>query len=105
MFLTSIYCSADDSGVFYGIKYYNDMLLQSSEQGNVQSEMLLHKDPDMFTFRQGWTFPRKVSFNGDECVMPQPDDYPSLPNSAQPTSHATFFIIMLMSLFVNVISL
>ncbi|KAK1402160.1 COBRA-like protein 6 [Heracleum sosnowskyi] len=100
------YGNINDSGVFYGIKYYNDMLLQSGEQGNVQSEMLLHKDPDMFTFRQGWTFPRKVSFNGDECVMPQPDDYPSLPNSAQRSSQATFFnSIMLLPLFVSVITM
>ncbi|KAL1802137.1 hypothetical protein ACET3Z_030784 [Daucus carota] len=98
------YGSINDSGVFYGVSLYNDMLLQSGPQGNVQSEMLLHKDPDMFTFRQGWTFPRKVSFNGDECVMPQPDDYPSLPNGAQPSSPATL-IIMLLSLLFSVLAL
>lgn len=41
------------------------MLLQAGPNGNVQTEMLLQKDPDMFTFREGWGFPRKVSFNGD----------------------------------------
>ena len=104
-FLKYIHCCADDSGVFYGVSLYNDMLLQSGPQGNVQSEMLLHKDPDMFTFRQGWTFPRKVSFNGDECVMPQPDDYPSLPNGAQPSSPATLLFIMLLSLLFSVLAL
>uniref|UniRef100_A0A175YFQ1 COBRA C-terminal domain-containing protein n=1 Tax=Daucus carota subsp. sativus TaxID=79200 RepID=A0A175YFQ1_DAUCS len=100
------YGSINDSGVFYGISLYNDMLLiQSCAQGNVQSEMLLHKDPDMFTFRQGWTFPRKVSFNGDECVMPQPEYYPSLPNGAQPSSPATLLIIMLLSLLFSVLAL
>lgn len=67
-------CISDDSGVFYGIKHYNDMLLQSGDGGNVQSEILFHKDPEMFTFREGWVFPRKVIFNGDECVMPSPHE-------------------------------
>nr|POE45228.1 flavonol 3-sulfotransferase [Quercus suber] len=70
----------NDTGVFYGIQYYNEMLLQAGPNENVQIEMLLQKDPDMFTFRKGWGFPRKVSFNGDECVMPSPDRYPRLPN-------------------------
>ncbi|XP_071740401.1 COBRA-like protein 6 [Rutidosis leptorrhynchoides] len=76
----SQYGSINDSGVFYGIYHYNDMLLHSGNGGNVQSEMLLHKDPGTFTFREGWVFPRRVIFNGDECVMPQPHEYPTLPN-------------------------
>lgn len=68
--------------MFYGIQYYNDMLLQAGEGGNVQTELLLNKDPATFTFREGWAFPRRISFNGEECVLPQPDDYPRLPNSA-----------------------
>ncbi|CAH9125594.1 unnamed protein product [Cuscuta epithymum] len=76
------YGDINDTGMFYGIKYYNDMLLQAGESGNVQTELLLNKDPAMFTFKEGWAFPRKVSFNGEECVLPQPDDYPQLPNSA-----------------------
>ncbi|KAL6964414.1 COBRA-like protein 6 [Sarracenia purpurea var. burkii] len=75
------YGDINDTGMFYGIRYYNDMLLQSGENGNVQTEMLLHKDAGIFTFREGWAFPRKISFNGDECVIPLPDDYPRLPNS------------------------
>ncbi|KAK7856020.1 cobra-like protein 2 [Quercus suber] len=83
----------NDTGVFYGIQYYNEMLLQAGPNENVQIEMLLQKDPDMFTFRKGWGFPRKVSFNGDECVMPSPDRYPRLPNSAHNVSKRPEFLI------------
>ncbi|KAK6945644.1 COBRA, plant [Dillenia turbinata] len=74
------YGHINESGVFFGIQSFNDLLLQSGETGNVQTEMLLHKDAGIFTFREGWGFPRKISFNGDECVMPPPDEYPRLPN-------------------------
>ncbi|XP_071935920.1 COBRA-like protein 6 [Coffea arabica] len=77
------YGQINDTGMFYGIQYYNDMLLQSGESGNVQTELLLRKDPGLFTFRNGWAFPRKISFNGDECVMPLPDEFPRLPNADQ----------------------
>lgn len=73
---------SDDTGMFWGIEFYNDMLLQAGESGNVQTEMLLQKDSGIFTFREGWGFPRRILFNGDECVMPLPDDYPRLPNNA-----------------------
>ncbi|KAK2660951.1 hypothetical protein Ddye_007484 [Dipteronia dyeriana] len=52
------------------------------ESGNVQTEILFHKDEGIFTFGQGWVFLRRVMFNGDECVMPPPDIYPTLPNNA-----------------------
>ncbi|KAL9684747.1 hypothetical protein QQ045_022188 [Rhodiola kirilowii] len=73
---------ADDTGMFYGMKFYNDLLMEAGALGNVQSEILLQKDKDTFSLRQGWAFPRKVYFNGDECMLPPPDAYPSLPNSA-----------------------
>ncbi|MBA0591739.1 hypothetical protein Gorai_008741, partial [Gossypium raimondii] len=81
--LQGILASEDhyDSGMFWGVEYYNDMLLQEGEVGNVQSEMLLHKDEGIFSFREGWVFPRRILFNGDECVMPPPDDYPRLPKN------------------------
>lgn len=56
--------------------------MEAGPFGNVQSEVLLQKDKDTFTFKQGWAFPRKVYFNGDECFLPPPDSYPFLPNSA-----------------------
>ncbi|XP_031380935.1 COBRA-like protein 6 [Punica granatum] len=77
----------NNTGMFWGIKSFNDLLLQSGESGNVQTEMLLRKEPSDFTFREGWAFPRKISFNGDDCVMPQPDDYPRLPNAAMAHDH------------------
>ncbi|PKA46502.1 COBRA-like protein 1 [Apostasia shenzhenica] len=99
------YGHANDAGVFWGIKYYNEMLLQEGELGNVQSEMLLQKDPNIFTFRGGWPFPRKISFNGRECVMPTPDKYPALPrgSSAPPPlrllSQLSFLSLIIVFLF------
>lgn len=88
------YGAMNDTGMFYGIKTYNDML---REGGNVQTEMLLHKDEGVFTFKQGWAFPRKVSFNGQQCVMPQPDHYPTLPNShSHPLSTSSSFTLLLL---------
>ena len=72
------------------MKYYNDLLMEAGPLGNVQSEVLLRKDKDTFTFKQGWAFPRKVYFNGDECMLPPPDTYPFLPNSA----HQDLFSIL-----------
>lgn len=79
---------ADDTGMFYGMKFYNDLLMEAGPSGNVQSEVLMKKDKDTFTFKQGWAFPRKVYFNGDECQMPPPESYPFLPNSAPGCSSA-----------------
>lgn len=76
--------------MFYGMKYYNDLLMEAGPQGNVQSELLLQKNKDTFTFKQGWAFPHKVYFNGDECMLPPPDTYPFLPNSAT-ANPVTFF--------------
>ncbi|CAB4298295.1 unnamed protein product [Prunus armeniaca] len=94
------YGNINDTGMFWGIKSYNDMLLASGQSGNAQSEMLLHKDPGIFTFREGWTFPRRISFNGDECVMPPPDEYPTLPNSATTSRPSLVFFSFLILAFV-----
>ncbi|XP_068307811.1 COBRA-like protein 4 [Pyrus communis] len=75
------YQSVNDTGMFYGMKFYNDLLMEAGPSGNIQSEVLMQKDQNTFTFKQGWAFPRKVYFNGDECMLPPPDAYPSLPNS------------------------
>ncbi|RLN41134.1 hypothetical protein C2845_PM01G18060 [Panicum miliaceum] len=76
------YGAINDTGMFYGLKFYNDLLMEAGPFGNVQSEVLMRKDASTFTFSQGWAFPRKIYFNGDECKMPPPDSYPYLPNSA-----------------------
>jgi len=80
---------SDDTGMFWGIEYYNEILLQEGELGNVQSEMLLRKYPGIFTFQDGWAFPRRVLFDGHECVMPSPDAYPSLPKGSTAAPHYT----------------
>ncbi|KAI4367428.1 hypothetical protein MLD38_023166 [Melastoma candidum] len=79
----------NDTGMFWGIQFYNDMLLQSGDYGNVQTEILLNKDPKMFTFSEGWAFPRKISFNGEQCVMPSLEDYPRLPKTSATTTAAS----------------
>ncbi|XP_044490422.1 COBRA-like protein 6 isoform X2 [Mangifera indica] len=86
----------NDSGMLWGIREYNDVLLEAGDKGNVQTEMLLHKDPGTFTFREGWAFPRRILFNGDECVMPLPDDYPRLPNTAHSASFTILFSLLLL---------
>lgn len=68
--------------MLWGVKYYNDLLMQAGPLGNVQSELLFRKDQATFTFDKGWAFPRRVYFNGDNCVMPPPDAYPWLPNAS-----------------------
>ncbi|XP_057808026.1 COBRA-like protein 6 isoform X2 [Salvia miltiorrhiza] len=96
----NVYGNINDSGVFYGIQYYNDMLLQSGKNGNVQTEILLHKDED-FTFKEGWGFPRKISFNGQDCVMPSPDDYPRLPNAGRFQTPPHYVVLLLLLLMLS----
>ncbi|CAA2989815.1 COBRA 4, partial [Olea europaea subsp. europaea] len=79
------YASINDTGMFYGMKFYNDLLMEAGPSGNVQSEVLMQKDKNTFSLKQGWAFPRKVYFNGEECMLPPPDSYPSLANSAHPS--------------------
>ncbi|GER46005.1 COBRA-like protein [Striga asiatica] len=76
------YQSINDTAMFYGMKFYNDLLMEAGPLGNVQTEILLRKDKDKFTLKHGWAFPRKIYFNGDECRLPPPDAYPTLPNIA-----------------------
>ncbi|XAR71311.1 hypothetical protein NMG60_11028516 [Bertholletia excelsa] len=76
------YSSINDTAMLWGVKFYNDLLMQAGPLGNVQSELLFRKDPSTFTFNQGWAFPRRIYFNGDNCVMPAPDSYPYLPNTS-----------------------
>ncbi|CAM8921724.1 unnamed protein product [Rhodiola kirilowii] len=63
-----------EAAMFWGVKFYNDRLLQAGSVGNIQSELLLGKDPS-FTYENGWAFPRRIYFNGDNCVMPSSDAY------------------------------
>ncbi|KAI3872360.1 hypothetical protein MKW92_041701 [Papaver armeniacum] len=93
----------NDTGMFWGIPFYNNMLMQPAvESGNVQTEFLFKKDPG-FTFGGGFAFPVKISFNGDLCVMPPPDQYPRLPNSSFSLSSNSRPILF--SLFLLLLSL
>ncbi|CAN6470759.1 unnamed protein product [Victoria cruziana] len=102
----SSYGVINDTAIFWGIKYYNDMLLEAGPLGNVQSELIFQKDPATFTFKEGWAFPRRIYFNGDNCVLPPPDAYPWLPNfghqgkkssSAMETTICMVFLVFLIS--------
>lgn len=73
--------AVNNSAIFWGVKFYNDMLMQAGPDGNVQSEILFRKD-SAFTLANGWGFPTHVLFNGDECVLPPLDQYPTLPSSS-----------------------
>lgn len=76
------YAAINDTAMLWGVKFYNDLLMQAGPLGNVQSELLFRKDTSAFTFEKGWAFPRRIYFNGDNCVMPPPDAYPWLPNAS-----------------------
>lgn len=94
---------ADDTGMFYGLKFYNDLLMEAGPSGNVQSEILLQKDKKTFTLKNGWAFPRKVYFNGEECLMPPPDAYPYLPNSAHKNLLISFSKLISSLLFLLIV--
>ncbi|GJY17640.1 COBRA-like protein [Tanacetum coccineum] len=88
------YSSINDTGMLWGVKFYNDFLNQAGPIGNVQSELLFKKDKSTFTFDKGWAFPRRVYFNGDNCVMPPPDAYPHLPNASSRVNFSILTLLM-----------
>ncbi|KAK2986297.1 hypothetical protein RJ640_021866, partial [Escallonia rubra] len=91
------YDAINDTAMLWGVKFYNDLLTQAGPLGNVQSELLFRKDKSTFTFEKGWAFPRRIYFNGDNCVMPPPDAYPYLPNPGSRLE--TSLLTLLMALF------
>lgn len=100
------YGDINDTALLWGLKFYNDFLMQAGPLGNVQSELLFQKDLSTFSFEKGWAFPQRIYFNGDICVMPPPDAYPMLPNagSRQYISLLTLFVTSLSTmafLYVN----
>lgn len=74
--------------------------MQAGPFGNVQSELLFQKETSAFTFEKGWAFPRRIYFNGDNCVMPPPDSYPWLPNTASHKSIGSLFAVVALLLTV-----
>ncbi|KAL5176970.1 Protein COBRA [Glycine soja] len=88
------YGSINDTAMLWGVKFYNDFLNQAGPNGNVQSELLFRKDKATFTFDKGWAFPRRIYFNGDNCVMPPPDAYPWLPNAGARQEVSLFALVI-----------
>ncbi|KAI4318330.1 hypothetical protein MLD38_032054 [Melastoma candidum] len=74
----------DKIALFWGIDYYNEKLLQAMKEqlGSVTTDVILEKDLNSFTLKNGWAFPRKIYFNGEDCHMPLPDQFPKLPNGS-----------------------
>ncbi|XP_042387286.1 COBRA-like protein 1 [Zingiber officinale] len=89
------YGDINDTAMLWGVKYYNDLLMEAGPYGNAQSELLFRKEPS-FTFEKGWAFPRRVYFNGDNCVMPPPDAYPWLPNSSPRLRFPSFVLMVVL---------
>ncbi|KAK6128162.1 hypothetical protein DH2020_038092 [Rehmannia glutinosa] len=87
------YGTINDTAMLWGVKFYNDLLMQAGPSGNVQSELLFKKDKTSFTFDKGWAFPRRIYFNGDNFVMPPPDAYPFLPNDGNRIAISTIHLI------------
>ncbi|KAG9443017.1 hypothetical protein H6P81_018871 [Aristolochia fimbriata] len=93
----------DEVALFWGIQYYNDVLLNAmdNDPGSVTTEIILSKDIDSFTLRSGWAYPRRIYFNGENCQMPLPQDFPALPNatSGKAKGYSTpLFLLLCLSL-------
>lgn len=93
---------ADEVALFWGIKFYNEELLNADKEtfGSVSTEILLKKDFVSFTLRNGWALPRRIYFNGESCQMPPPDDFPILPNgSSKQKSYHSFVLVLVILAF------
>ncbi|RZC44833.1 hypothetical protein C5167_037785 [Papaver somniferum] len=97
--LPSLGFEGDKVALFWGIGHYNSELPQAklNQEGYVTTEILLGKDVKSFTLRNGWAFPQKVSFNGENCVMPLPDDFPILPSSSFIWKPNTYHLLLLLT--------
>ncbi|KAG8368159.1 hypothetical protein BUALT_Bualt15G0016100 [Buddleja alternifolia] len=74
----------EEVALFWGKSFYNSELVQANDYqvGSVSTEILLQKDSNSFTLSNGWAFPRRIYFNGENCQMPLPDIFPMLPNDS-----------------------
>ncbi|KAF5185401.1 Cobra-like protein [Thalictrum thalictroides] len=92
---------ADEVAVLWGLKNWNEMLLQGTydQEGSVSTEILMDKKDDSFTFKNGWALPRRIYFNGENCQMPLPDDFPRLPNSSCSLHSRYHFLFLLIALY------
>ncbi|KAJ8767577.1 hypothetical protein K2173_017921 [Erythroxylum novogranatense] len=90
---------SDEVALFWGLPYVTDVLVQvSNEQaGSVTTDILIKKDLQTFTLRNGWAMPRRIYFSGEECAMPLPDTFPALPNDSsriRPLQHLSLFLLV-----------
>ncbi|XP_068645095.1 COBRA-like protein 2 [Aristolochia californica] len=87
-----------DAALFWGLEFYNDDLLNAIDKdpGSVTTEIILSKDLDSFTLRNGWAFPRKIYFNGENCEMPLPQDFPGLPNACAGKAKGYMTLVLLL---------
>jgi hypothetical protein len=67
---------ADDSEMFWGVKYYNEDLLPAGPEGSVQSDLLFAEECGFSLGAMAGRFR-----TGDVCVLPSPQDLPSFPSS------------------------
>ncbi|CAI9104689.1 OLC1v1003413C1 [Oldenlandia corymbosa var. corymbosa] len=88
----------DEVALFWGISYYNDQLWKADENriGSATTDILLRKDKNSFTLRNGWAFPRRIYFNGESCDMPLPDTFPSLPNGVSRTQKDPNIVVLIL---------
>lgn len=95
----------DAVALFWGLANYNTELLQASEKqvGSVTTEILLSKDQSSFTLNNGWAFPRKIYFNGENCEMPLPDDFPALPDTSTAPKHTALLPPPLLLLYIMIL--
>ncbi|KAJ7967215.1 COBRA-like protein [Quillaja saponaria] len=98
----------DEVALFWGIEYYNKELLNSDEDvmGSVTTDIILKKDLDSFTLSNGWAFPRRIYFNGENCEMALPDTFPMLPNdsSSLKTAHYHFLGLLIYLTFKTLVT-
>ncbi|PIA30521.1 hypothetical protein AQUCO_05500065v1 [Aquilegia coerulea] len=92
---------AEEVALLWGLKNWNEMLLQSTDgrEGSVSTEILMGKNDHSFTFRNGWGLPRRIYFNGENCQMPLPDDFPMLPNGSCSLHPREHFFCLLIALY------
>ncbi|WCJ29229.1 Protein COBRA [Euphorbia peplus] len=86
----------DKVAIFWGIENFNAELMEAKEQaiGSVSTEILIEKDLSSFTLSNGWGFPRRIYFSGEECQMPLPDSFPMLPNACSPLFSISLFLFL-----------
>lgn len=63
---------------FMGESHIIHILMQAGPKGNRHSDLTLEKDGKTIALKN----PQRAYFNGNLCVMPSPESYPFLPNSA-----------------------